>query len=617
MGEEGGLREVAAKMISIFEKAHKGQQTLIARATEERESLADQIMTSAAQMDAEALRHHAHTFFRKTDRSRAQYLAALWLLKTHNVMVEERTDILRTYDSERGFYTATGEAVLKAALVSEYGRYLARGTTGEALHFVRAKALVRDREIDATTPPNLLCCRNGVLDIDTLKLYPHTPERYFLTGLPIAWNPTATCPAIEKYFSEVVTPADRERILDFFGLALYRRHFLEKFWILVGGGSNGKSRIPVLATALVGTENAASVTLQQLSDNGTVAAAQLYGKFVNVAGDISGGLIKDAAWLKALTGGDPLTAAGKYERHFQFTNYATMLFSSNDPPRFAEDTLGLWRRPVLIRFANQFGTAAEVTANPDVKLADPHLDTKLTAPEELDGLLVLAVEALRNILARKSLSQQTTTDATRTEYRRISDPAGAFLEEACETADYLPGENGNEPEGAIPTADLYQAFRAFCREHGVKVQSADWFAKRLKRIPEWDLETDKVYFAGVRKRAIKGLRFKPAWPSSPRFPIVSPITPIRSPTPEKERNVGQTAIFTYKLTDEKPTSFFGDGPNLPEEPIETGPMPWLQQQKGPFSKDLFLQTFGETELEQLLHDGVISEPRPGLLEVVR
>lgn len=590
---------------------------------QERESLAEGIMRAAESMDADGLKNHARTFFRKYDRSRAQFLAALWLLKTHNVMVEERTNILRTYDVERGFYTATGEEVLTAAVVREFGRYLARGTTGEVLHFVRAKAHVRDREITETTPPNLLCLQNGVLDINTLTLHPHTPARYFLTGLPVNWNPEAKCPAIERYLSEVVTPTDRERLLDFFGLALYRRHFLEKFWILVGEGNNGKSRVPVLASALVGSESMSSVTLAQLSDNGTVSAAQLYGKLVNVAGDISSGVIRDAAWLKRLTGGEPITAAGKYQRHFQFTNYATMLFSSNDPPRFVEDTGGLWRRPVLIKFSARFGSENDVAENPGWKLADPHIDKKLTTPEELEGLLVLAVEALRGILERKSLRHQASTATTRSEYRRISDPAGAFLEECCEPADYLEGEQGTDVEGAIPSDELYQSFKRFCQEHGIKLQNRDWFVRNLKKVPGWDLETGRDRFGGIQHRTVRGVALRHQDTKTP-FPIVHPISPKRSCDRNKEEMVSQETIFTYKEIDDK-TPFFDGVSNgaskgvLPEIVIPPYPaVAWLRARLGSLATPAEIASGAGLSLDAVMDElcdaaarGEVYEPRDG------
>jgi putative DNA primase/helicase len=49
-----------------------------------------------------------------------------------------------------------------------------------------------------------------MLDWRTADLLPHSPEHLSIIQLPVAWNPDATCPAIDAFLSEVL-PADSQR----------------------------------------------------------------------------------------------------------------------------------------------------------------------------------------------------------------------------------------------------------------------------------------------------------------------------------------------------------------------------------------------------------------------
>jgi len=51
--------------------------------------------------------------------------------------------------------------------------------------------------------PNLINVKNGILDLETKKLLPHTPQHHFLNELPVIYNPEATCPLIKKFFQKL------------------------------------------------------------------------------------------------------------------------------------------------------------------------------------------------------------------------------------------------------------------------------------------------------------------------------------------------------------------------------------------------------------------------------
>ena len=84
--------------------------------------------------------------------------------------------------------------------------------------------------------------RNGILDIDKRLLWPHSPAYPVNIQLPVDYDPTATCPEIDKFVNQVF-PEDA-RILAYEILAwiiFSDLSSIHKAILLYGIGRNGKS----------------------------------------------------------------------------------------------------------------------------------------------------------------------------------------------------------------------------------------------------------------------------------------------------------------------------------------------------------------------------------------
>jgi putative DNA primase/helicase len=81
---------------------------------------------------------------------------------------------------------------------------------------------------------------------------------------------------------------------------------------------------------------------------------------------------------------------------------------------------------------------------------DQNILEKICTPQELSGLLNLALEALKKILKQKGFSYSQTTKDTRLDYIAKSDPEGGFVQENLE----------NDAEGEIAKKDLFDLFAA-------------------------------------------------------------------------------------------------------------------------------------------------------------
>jgi P4 family phage/plasmid primase-like protien len=173
------------------------------------------------------------------------------------------------------------------------------------------------RRIDGSPTPRWINVPNGLLDWRTRELHPHTPDVLSTVQLPVRWDPAADCPAFEQFLGEVLpadclAPADGGPgfIWELLGYCLYSGNPHHVAVLLFGNGRNGKGALLRVLGRLAGARNTSSVPLHDLSEN-RFRAATLYGRLLNIAGDLDARWLANTATFKAITGGDTVQAEHK------------------------------------------------------------------------------------------------------------------------------------------------------------------------------------------------------------------------------------------------------------------------------------------------------------------
>ncbi|SGT00137.1 putative DNA primase-phage associated [Staphylococcus aureus] len=230
---------------------------------------------------------------------------------------------------------------------------------------------------------NYITVANGIYDLYTDTVQPFTPEIIVKNKIPVPFIPNSYSQVTDKTFNKLAVNDTELRDLfeEILGYALFRRNEYGKFFILTGGGSNGKSSFLKILRALVGENNTSSVALKDL--NGRFKTAELFGKLVNLGDDIGKGFIKDSAELKNLATGETLVVERKGKDPFDLRNYAKLIFSANEVPRIDDKTDGLNRRLMIVPFKARF-------TNTDIDY-DPFIIDKLLSQESLQYCLVMAI----------------------------------------------------------------------------------------------------------------------------------------------------------------------------------------------------------------------------------
>jgi hypothetical protein len=100
------------------------------------------------------------------------------------------------YYSEQGGANTLGEVLIKAK-AEEYEKSISTCKVNEVINKIRRRTYVNRSEFDKDS--NILNLKNGLFNIVTEQLSPHTPDYLSLFQLPINYDPNTRCPNILRF----------------------------------------------------------------------------------------------------------------------------------------------------------------------------------------------------------------------------------------------------------------------------------------------------------------------------------------------------------------------------------------------------------------------------------
>ena len=313
--------------------------------------------------------------------------------------------------------------------------------------------------------------QNGILNVRTLELSPFRPDKIFFNKLPVTFDITAQCPMIIKFLKEVLR--DENDINVFFemvGFCLYKEYTFEKAFMLVGNGRNGKSKAIELIKRMIGVSNTCSIQLTSLIPE-SFSISELFGKMVNLAGDISNTDLKETGTFKTLTGRDIVGGKRKFLNDLTFENYAKFIFACNELPMVYDMSRGFWDRWVLLEFPYTFVTQDEYDQTDDkelLKIRDDEIINKISTPQELSGLLNMALVSLNKLFKAKKFSSSLGTDEIKSTWIKKSNSFIAFCYDKVEGC----------YDGSISKKELRKEFAKYCKDNNIHAKS-DYVIKRI------------------------------------------------------------------------------------------------------------------------------------------
>ena len=330
--------------------------------------------------------------------------------------------------------------------------------------------------------PETINCLNGEVRLrdGRWELGGHNPEHFRTAQIPVHYDSEAKAPRFELFLDQIYDgDADKsEKIvatLELMGYTLMTHAKHEKFVLLKGTGSNGKSKIIGTLEALCGTDNISGV--QPSKFDSPFQRAHMQYKLANLVTELKQGEVLADAELKAITSGEPATVEHKNKDPFVMRPYATCWFGTNHLPHTRDFSEAFFRRAVVLDFNRVFGEQEK----------DSNLLDKLTA--ELSGILNLCLDAYASAL-EFGFTDPSSSKVAKQKWRLETDQVQQFVSENC-----LMG-----PSYTIKSSLLYSTYKSWAFENGIKkTLGSRNFVERLERIGYGRVRrNDAVYVSGLK-----------------------------------------------------------------------------------------------------------------------
>lgn len=387
---------------------------------------------------------------------------------------------------EADWIESTGEkGCPKKARLSHAGRSCTSAKVKSLLEVAQSHLTASVDDFDAN--PFLIGVQNGVLDLRTGELEPHSPE-YMLTRLAaVDYDPDAKSERWEKFIDEVMV-GDTE-IIEFlpklFGYALFGHQKEEIITFCAGdenrqndNGSNGKSVLLETIGRVFG-DNRVTVSRKLLVEQGVGGGgipndlARLRGARIAIGAEFKRTDVVDEERWKKVTGADEMDARFLQKEFFSFKSTATAFYSVNTIPLLTSLDNGTKRRLLIIPFLNRWYRPEDCPEGE--KVVDRDLQEKLA--EELEGVLAWLVRGAIAYYNDGGLTIPQKLIALRNVTMARFNPLQDFQDTCLEPNDRM----------TLTYDEIARCYKNFLLANGASQREADsvksqWLGRRLNDI---------------------------------------------------------------------------------------------------------------------------------------
>lgn len=314
---------------------------------------------------------------------------------------------------------------------------------------------------DFHPPEGFINLKNGILDLKTGELSPHSPKYYFKSCLNHNYDPAAECPEFMK-FLDYVFEGDQELVkltAECFGYTLMGgTPVSHKAFMLFGEGRNGKSTWLDTLVELIGYDNKSSVSMKNLDK--PFSMVRLDGKLANIVEESPYKIDPEA--FKNIVSGGSVSAAHKGKDEYDLRVKARLFFAANKFPSFQDASVGNRERLIIIPF-KKF-----------IKPEDRDTDIQNKLNKEMSGILNFALLGLEMLRERKfKFIQSKASKDIFEEYIEETDSVIRWFKE------YIKFTGDKSDFCAVK--NLYMAYKNDCAFDSVRPVGKTEFGRRLAK----------------------------------------------------------------------------------------------------------------------------------------
>jgi P4 family phage/plasmid primase-like protien len=323
--------------------------------------------------------------------------------------------------------------------------------------------------------PNLIALENGVFDLVSWMLIPHSPDYLITIRLPFSYDGKKKCENWVNYIDSVQR-MNHMFLQEFAGYCLTSDTRLETAIWLYGVPGSGKSTFLEGLHILLG-DSTGILGLAEI-EHSRFALANVPNKKLLISSEQPCCFVSTSHILNALISGETITIERKFSDVMEIRPHAKIAWSMNDLPKIRSNNDGIFRRVKIIKFEKL-----------DDSVKDIYLKDKIR--NEVAGIFNWALEGLKRLRENDKFTiTQKILDDTRA-FQEENDVIQIFIEESCETGEGF----------RYKSSDLYRLYFEWCSENGHKAVPSTQFKNELdlKGIKNIKKSGEKVYI-GIKSK---------------------------------------------------------------------------------------------------------------------
>jgi putative DNA primase/helicase len=316
--------------------------------------------------------------------------------------------------------------------------------------------------LDGRVSGQIVAVKNGLLDIDSRQLYPHTPQYFSTVSVPFAYEPAAPTPQRFLDFLDELwpqEPAAIDALAEWFGYVVSGRTNLQKMLLMVGPTRGGKGVIARILTTLIGKANVCGPTLSSFA--GEFGLAPLLGKSLAVISDVRfggkhGNVVVER--LLSISGEDTLSVNRKFREQTNTKMPTRMHLISNEMPRLTDASGAIIGRFIVLILTRSW-----------LNREDHELEQRIC--EQMPGILNLALKGLARLNHNDGrFTRVPSAEEAIAAMRDLASPVAAFVRERCKLSS----------QSQIAVEEVYAAYKTWADDAEYPKASKHVFGRDLR-----------------------------------------------------------------------------------------------------------------------------------------
>jgi P4 family phage/plasmid primase-like protien len=346
---------------------------------------------------------------------------------------------------------------------------------------------------------DLIAFNNGVLDMsklikiknqngeeeETFEFREGKPEDYISFSTGIDYDPDRphyeypAWPEVESFIKQVLPDREvRDYFMKHLATNILGGNTAQKFHVLTGSGSNGKSMIMNLMSKALG-DYACTVPIslftQKRKGSGAAApeVARLKGRRFVTMQEPDEAIALNTGLMKEITSGEKMYARDLFKSGSEFEVQAKFHLACNEKPKINTTDGGTWRRLVVINFVSKFvPTPSALNEYP----LDESIQFKVNSVEWATPFLAYMVQVLKDGKGlRKLVAPQKVLEYT-SEYRNENDGIAKFIAERIVSIE----KDEQDETNVVDKSELKRTFKQWKDENDQRMLTVAELEKRIE-----------------------------------------------------------------------------------------------------------------------------------------